>query len=114
MMTKEYYWPHMSHEGYPTVGDCCKCVWNKPPEKVRCPLELFLSSDPLELHAMDTLGPLLKMSNVNQFMVVMMGRYSKFARAVQTFNTTATHIDSIHMDHGINPYGIPVYMMTNS
>lgn len=57
------------------VKDCCKCVHNKPFERRRRLLHLFPASNPVEFVAMDILGPLLKTSNDNPFMLVIMNRY---------------------------------------
>lgn len=55
-LRREYYLPHMVNVVNTTVIHCHECVRNKPWDKRRRPLKLFLASGSLELVTMDILG----------------------------------------------------------
>lgn len=51
---------------------------------------------------MDTMGPLLKTLNGNQFVLVMKDSYLKLTRAIQASKTNASHIASLYfMDNWV-------------
>lgn len=77
-------------------------------------LKLFPTSGPFEFIVMDILGPLLKTTNGNQFVVIMTDRYSKLPRGVPTYNSCAMHIATIFYDYCIVSYGIRVYYLTSN
>lgn len=61
----------------------------------------------------DILGPLLKTSNGNQFVIVMADRYSKFICAVPVSKSTALHAELEFRDKWIMPYRIPNFLLTH-
>lgn len=63
---------------------------------------------------MDILEPLSKTSNGNQFLLMMMDCFSKFAIAVPTSKTSASRIASIFMDHLIIQCEFPEYVLTDN
>lgn len=77
-------------------------------------LQLFPANCPLEIVAIEKLGPMSKTSNKNQFGPVMMDRFSKLTRIVPTSKTTALHIKSLFMDHCVIQNGIPEYSLTDN
>lgn len=102
-MRRKYYFLPLASDVYTTVRDCSEGVWNKTSEKRRRPLHLFPASDSF---AIDTLGPLSKTSNGNQFELVKTDRHLKLSLAVPTSRVTAVHIVSMFVDHWIISYRI--------
>lgn len=113
-MRKDHYWTHMANKVYTTVRDCRKCVQDKLSDEHRCPLHSFPTNRRLEFVVRNILGPLQKMSNGNQIVVVMEDRYSNLTKAVPTFNTTTAHIALILLDHWIIPCETHDHMLTDS
>lgn len=68
-------------------------------EKCRRPLQLFPANDALEFAALGILCPLLTMSNVNQFVLVMKDRYLKLKRSVLTSMKITAHFSLMVIDH---------------
>lgn len=66
-----YHWLHMSNDVYKTGRDCSECVQNESSEKCRRPPQLYPASGPLELFAMDILGPQSKTAKGIKFLLVM-------------------------------------------
>lgn len=69
-MRREYYWLDVGNEIFTTVQDCHQLVWKKPSEKHRHQ-NRDISSKGLEFVAVDILGSVPKMSNKNEFVLVM-------------------------------------------
>lgn len=105
----------MANDVYMLVGDCRKCALNGPADKLWRPLQLFLAKDPVELVAMDILGPLPGTWNGNQFVLVIMDQFSKLVRVVPTPKMTALSMGSLFMDkEGIlYAYGVSQYVLTD-
>lgn len=63
---------------------------------------------------MDILGPLPKMTNGNQFVVVMIDRYSNLTQTGPASKKSEAHIVNIFYDDRIVPYEAPAYVFTNN
>lgn len=77
-------------------------------------MKLFPASGPLESIAIKILGPLVKATNGNPFLVILTDQYFKLARAVPTSRKSATHISFLFYDHSIAPYGASAYLLTEN
>lgn len=80
---------------YTTVKDSRKCARNKPAGEQRRFLQLFPPKGAFDLLAMGILGPLTKRLDGNQFVLLIMVRCPKLARALPKFRTTASYIVSL-------------------
>lgn len=69
-------------------------------------LELFTPSSSLELVAINILGSLPHTMYINQFMVIITGRYSSPTWAIATTKITSTQVSNIFLNHYVLPYGI--------
>lgn len=106
-MRQEVYSPHMSNHRYVTVKDCQSCASNWRDSKRHRELHLFPPTAPLEVVAIDILGPLLKIKTEYQFIVVMTDRFSKLAKATPTAKTTAKTLAQIFLNDWMANFGIP-------
>lgn len=84
-MRREVYWPHMASSVYTTVNDCVQCACNRANKKQTQQLNLFLASNLFEFIIIDTLSPLPRRTNGNQFVKFMNDRNSKFTRPATTW-----------------------------
>lgn len=98
-MRRQYFWPHMANDIYLTIRDFSECIWDKPSEKSRHPLQLSQANCPLAPVAMDILKPLLGTLNGIQFVLMMPDRHLKLLRAIRTSKSTAAHMMLMFMDH---------------
>ena len=77
-----FYWPGLELECYETVRSCVECTR----ERVRIYenkgyLKMFTPEVPLQEVAMDLLGPLVKTSRGNEFLLAILDRFSKLTKA---------------------------------
>lgn len=111
---QKIYWPHMANELYTTVAQCVSCVKNRNRLRHKRRLQLFMAVGPLDVVAMDILGPLLKTQQGNQYIVMITDKYSKLTRAIPNSKILSTHMSNIFLDHWIIPFGIPSYLLTDN
>lgn len=102
----------MSFIVYSTVAACESCVENSSNTKQKRHLQLFPSTDPLEFDATDILGPLSKTAQENQYVFIIMERYSKLTRAILAALITTNNGANIIFDPWVIPYRRPTYLQT--
>lgn len=113
-MRRKLYWPHNGSNVYNPLRDRPKCAQNKPWNKHWRLVQLVPASDPLEFFAMDIMGPLLNIFSGNQYVLVMMDRYSELIIAVPTSKMTASNIESRFMSNRIRPNSILALVLTEN
>lgn len=67
----------MPNDFYTTVSSCDACAQNRAELKPKIQRQLLLARTPLACSAMHILGPLPRIANGNQYVLVLTGRYSK-------------------------------------
>jgi hypothetical protein len=97
-----------------TVRHCTVCAKNRVTERKRTSfLKLFPAYGPLELVAVDILGPLPKTEHGNRFLLVISDQFSKFTRTVPLCTITALVVAKAFCDAWGFSYGPPRYLLTN-
>lgn len=109
----EHYWTQRAIEIYKTVSDCGEYVRYKLSEKRRRSLQLIPIGGPLQFVVMDILNPVQEKLNGKQFVLVLIGRYTKLKRDVPSSKTTDSHIVSLFMDNVVIPY-VPTHVLTDN
>lgn len=77
-------------------------------------MELFPFNVILGFVAINTLGPLTKMKEGSQFIIVMTHRYSRPRTTVLVPKVAASHIAVVGLGCWIVPYDIPNMIMTDN
>lgn len=62
---------------------------------------------------MHILGPFTKSAKGNQYILVIIDRFTKFWQAVPMNSTTATAVAQAFVEN-VYPYGIPFYLLTDN
>lgn len=81
-MRTEYFCPFMANDVHTTVGNCGRYAWNKPPEKCRRALQLFVTNRQLEFDTIDIVRPLSMMANGRQAVGKMKYGHLEVSKAV--------------------------------
>lgn len=108
------YWTHMAADVDYIVKNCRCCVRNTLRYSHRPNLRRILASGPLELIAVDIIGPFLKTVQGSHYALVSTHRYSKLTQAVPTSRTTVTHVVTVLVYHWLIPYSISPYLLTDN
>jgi hypothetical protein len=98
-MSRRSYWSRMYKEVEETVRHCTVRAKNRVTERKRTSfLKLFPASGPLEVFAMDILGPLPKTEHGNRFLLVISDRFYKLTRTVPLRTITALGVAKAFCD----------------
>ena len=79
---RRFYWPGMSADIRRWCKQCSICAKSKPgPGIGKAPLTQFMVGAPLEVIALDIVGPLKQTANGNSFILVLGDYYTKWKEA---------------------------------
>ena len=108
----QYYWPGMSSELW--IAECELCTHRKPPVPTqRAPMQSIPVAKPMELWAMDIMGPLPVTAQDNQYVLVMSDHFTKWVEAIPMANPCADTIARACVDQVITHHGIPDRILTD-
>jgi hypothetical protein len=101
-----------------TVEDWCRqcelCSSRKAPtKKPRAPMQLSVTSKPMERIAMDVLGPLPTTARNNKYILVVGDYFSKWKEAYPMQSMEATTIANLLVNEFICKFGVPEYLHTD-
>lgn len=113
-MGEQSYWPDMVTEDYAAVHDCRFCAQKHTDDKHQRQLKLFFPQSSLEDVKKNILRPLPKTKQGNEFVVVMMDRYTKPNIAIPTTHINATTAACIFLDHFVENYGDHFRLLTDN
>ena len=101
------FWPGMSNDVVKWIHQCQRCTCAKAPSLPQCaPLENILTSQPMEMVALDFLT-LEDGRRGAANVLVMTDHFTKFAMAVPTTNQTARTTARVFFDSFVVHYGFP-------
>jgi Integrase zinc binding domain/Integrase core domain len=113
-LRRHYYWPRMVSDVYQVVAKCEQCLQERL--ALRSPhgnLTLFPAQEPLGYIAIDILGPLNKPKNGNQYLLVIVNRFSKLIRTVPLTRITASVVAWAFMEQWVYIYGPPLHLLSD-
>ena len=113
---ERFYWPGMYHDVEQWVSTCHSCATRKTaPQRNRGPLQTIKVGYPLQLVAVDILGPLPESSTGNSYILVAADHFTKWMEAYAIPNQEAVTVakklvdqmfcrfsppDQLHLDQG--------------
>ena len=107
-LRQRFYWVGYKDDIYKWCRQCDTCAQNKmgPPRK-RAPLQQIRVGHPLELIAIDVMGPLPETQKGNRFIVVVSDYFSKWTEAYAVRQHTAATVAEILVEQFMFRLGIP-------
>lgn len=109
-MQQNYFWLKMALDIYQIVSGRESCAKNSHNAKHSRYLHLFSPTGPMEIVAMDMLGPLSKTTKENQLLFIITDCYSKLTRVVLTALITMKTVAEMSFNTWVIPYAIPAFL----
>ncbi|CAB4041790.1 Retrovirus-related Pol poly from transposon, partial [Paramuricea clavata] len=107
-LQQQYYWPGMASEMQLWIAECEMCDRHKSPVSPRkSPMKSIEVGHPIELWAMDILGPLPLTSRGNQYIFVMSDYFTKWVEAVPLAYQRADTVAKAFVDEVVTRLGVP-------
>lgn len=101
-----YFWRNMSRDISKFVRDCHICKLSKPNRNTKEQLQLTKTpTKPFEIVQIDTIGPLHKSNNGNQYAITIIDEMSKWLVIIPTPNHTAKEVAKAIFEKFILIYG---------
>ena len=111
----KYYWKNMSVDVHRWCKECSVCISRKGGPRPRiAPLQpIPVLPAPMELTAMDIIGPLPLSTNGNRYILVFMDYFTKWPEAFALKDQTAATIAKVFVEDIIFRYGAPKRLLTD-
>lgn len=114
-MRRWFYWESMVVDVYAFVAGCVKCARLRVgPRRRTNYLKAFPPSEPLTDICVDLLGPLPRTAAGNEFILVIVDRFSKLTRAVPLGDTKAETVSAAFLDFWVAAYGPPATVLSDN
>ena len=111
---QRYYWPGMAAEVQLWIAECEPCNRCKTPvPSQKAPMKSIKVGQPMELWAMDVLGPLPMTARGNQYILVMSDHFTKWVEAVPMANQRAETVAKAFVDEVVTRHGVPSKLLTD-
>lgn len=102
----QYYWRHMTRDISNYVNNCHICKLSKPGRKTKDELELTKTPcKPFDFVQIDTIGPLVKSNNGNQYAITIIDEMSKWLTVIPIENKSANVVAKAIFEKFILIYG---------
>ena len=113
-LQKRYYWPGMATEVQLWITECEICSRCRTPVlSKKAPMKSIEVGQPMELWAMDILGPLPMTARGNQYILVMSDHFTKWVEAVPMTNQRAETVAKAFVDEVVTRHGVPSKLLTD-
>jgi len=113
-LRKSYYWNDMVNDIKRVISKCQKCQLNRPqvyPEPTEdLPTEV---EGPFTHLGLDIIGPLIKTSNNNQYIIVIVDYFTKWVEAEPTENVTSKDVIKF-LINVFSRHGVPQVITTDN
>jgi hypothetical protein len=113
-LQQRYYWPGMAAEVQLWIAECEKCNRRKTPIlSQKAPMQSIEVGQPMELWAMDVLGPLPMTARGNQYILVISDHFTKWGEAVPMPNQRAETVAKAFVNEVVTRHGVPSILLTD-
>ena len=113
-LQQRYYWPGMVSEVQLWITECEMCNRRKTLVlSKKAPMKSIEVVMPMELWAMDILGPLPTTARGNQYILVMSDHFTKWVEAVSMANQRTRTVAKAFVDEVISRHGVPSKLLTD-
>ena len=113
-LLQHYYWPGLTSEVQLWIAECELCSSRKTPVlPQKAPIKSIEVGRPMELWAMDILGPLPTTARGNQYILVMSDHFTKWVEAVPIANQTAKTVAEAFVNEVVARHGVPCKILTD-
>ena len=114
-LRRSYYWPHMAADISATVRKCTPCAKNRLRRlRKASEMKLFPATAPLDLVAIDFLGPIPKSSRGFIFMLVISDRFTKLTQVVPLKLISAYDVAVTFVENWVSKYGAPATLLSDN
>ena len=112
---KKYYWPDIEKDVKKWCLECQICARRRDTGRKRAvPLKpIPPPTAPMEITAMDVLGPFNMSTNGNTYIIVFCDYFTKWPEAYPMPNQKAETIAQIFVEHIVYRYGVPKKLLTD-
>ena len=108
------YWPGLRADVQKFVASCPRCQLCKPvTNRNKAPLQPIVTSRPMEVWAVDIMGPLPCAPSGARYIMVATDLFSKYVEAVPLVNQTASSVAQAIVQHVILRHGPPKILLTD-
>ena len=108
------YWPGMESDVEKFVTTCERCQLHKPSTNVnKAPLQPIPTSAPMEVWAMDIVGPLSLTASGNRYILIATDLFSKWTEAVPLPSQTAIDVAHAFVRNVVLRHGTPKSLLTD-
>lgn len=108
------YWPGLQADVQKFVTSCARCQLGKPGRNLnKAPLKPIFTAKPMEVWALDILGPLPITSSGARYILVATDLFSKWVEAVPLVNQTAVSVAQAFVKSVVLRHGSPESLLTD-
>lgn len=108
------YWPGLQTDVQKFVTSCARCQLGKPGTNLnKAPLQPIFTARPMEVWALDILGPLPITSSGARYILVATDLFSKWVEAVPLINQTAASVAQAFVQNVVLRHGSPESLLTD-
>eukprot|EP00794_Sanderia_malayensis_P003906 gene3906-biopygen3342 len=110
---QKYFWPKMKSDIKRHIRHCEECAKFKSPKPAgKTPLKSIVTSRPLQVVAMDFVGPLPKSDRGNTYALVMVDHFSRWPVVYSVDNIEAETV-AVKLQDFIHTYGCPEELLSD-
>lgn len=107
-LKEQFYWPGYHNDVQDWCRKCGTCAaWKTPSPKARAPLNPIVTSYPLQLVAMDIMGPLPESPRGNSYVLVVADYFTHYTEAYPLPNQEATTVATNLVDEFFCRFSLP-------
>ena len=108
------YWPGMETDTQTFVSSCSRCQLAKPAQNVnKAPLKPIYTSAPMEIWAMDIMGPLAYTSSGKRYILVATDLFTRWVEAVPLADQSAVSVAKAFVESVALRHATPQALLTD-
>ena len=114
LVKNAYFWIGWRSEVEIHIKQCINCIQRQGPHRKQRPdLTKYISSEPMQRIAMDTIGPLPKTDKGNSYILIISDYFTKWVEAFPLPDVKAETLTETLVTHFISRFGCPLEIHTD-